>query len=1229
VRAITTPATIARTSLHHAVARLKEVTLRRPGVQPVTAVVPESLPLPDVLRELEEAVEDLPRRDVAAGKGAIDVFLERRDGGQVKDGTVIAEGLGAVRALREDPVTRRFHLDGLPAGRYTLRAASAGAGRRTVDFEIRAGDVTRAVVRLDGTKTRGKATLRIPLSGTSAGEVKVKVADRNDGKTVFDGIAKIFDGRVVLENLPLGKLHLDFDDGSAKSCYDVDADDGSLIDLIEIPVLELVPVLRFEPDPPDFAFAGIGDEYREVTRILPDLGIGTMEELAAVEPEALMHRAAALRESGGTPVSSRRFGDAVVAARQALGGLRVQGDVRLPLRLDRGASVERAVLPATHGTLSIQADLPPAAKGTLVIEGAFGRKTERMEGRQTIELELSHEHVASKEPLRIRFTNESAGAVVGQLRVAVPWDRVHTAIVPPPPDPATLIDTIMASLAPKNPGLASVQAKSALAHGNVDAWIDHARTVLHAAGVCSIDELGRFRMKPPQKLSTGLYVAPKRKGLALAAPKHLAAWAFAQTFNDSIHRYVPNEVLHETAVVLAGEWDIRGQVMVIASDVRELLVIARKILHDAATRITWEEPVLSGPSAYWPNPAPIGFNGPNWGCNGGDGADGDQSPHPSKNGGANAVVSAPTVTMWVLDSTNNLPPIDLGGQRGGTGGSGQDGGRGGDGHQGRRADGHWLFGCCRGVGWGGNGGRGGRGGRGGKGGRGAEGGAITILTSAESLAVFATEPPTIDVRPGEGGAGGPGATGGPGGSGGAAGTADCEAWCDEHPERRGADGAVGENGTVGLPGESGQPVPSDAIQFIPITETQWEQEFNQPHILTVTPLVARPGDTIQISGANFDPSIDLVYFDGFAQGPVASAAAASFTVPTTSEGGFHPVVVRPLGVTDRRSNKVLIQILPVLDAIPAGTRWVENQSVTLTGLAIRPGAQVIAEDWSATPVKSFVLPVLGSTRTSIQVEVPGGPLGDLRGVRRIKIRNPDGGESREERVARISDTIVVRCAAFRVVGSTAGSGTMRSATEIEHLFTEGALDSVSVPWAQARISFRLVQPVQDVVVTDDLANIWPILDMTEDQNIYGTAGIDGALNLFFVRDVESSTAYMYFGGGPAFVGDESGTKLGPVDWQQVVAHEIGHGLCLRHICNGAGESPGTFFDRGCEDGDEAYLMYPFWDTADGMQIHTGQVDPARSSGTHFESGKTAALAAANLFNGNNTTAQCQNPDTQN
>jgi hypothetical protein len=593
------------------------------------------------------------------------------------------------------------------------------------------------------------------------------------------------------------------------------------------------------------------------------------------------------------------------------------------------------------------------------------------------------------------------------------------------------------------------------------------------------------------------------------------------------------------------------------------------------------------------------------------------------------VTPAPIVTMYVLDASNNIPPIALRGQNGGSGGFGQNGGRGGDGARGLRADGTFFGGCCRGVGFGGNGGVGGDGGHGGKGGRGGAGGKFTLLTTAASITAIAGAIPSIDVNPGSGGSGGSPGTPGAGGAGGPAGTADCETWCDEHPERVGSAGAGGTPGSVGLTGDPGPAVIADAVQILPITEEQWFQEFNKPHILSLSTWDAEPGETVTVNGQNFDPTIDRVFFDGVNVGPVANATQATFVVPLDSEGSYHPVVIRPAGLTDRRSNRAMLRVLPRLDDLPGQPRWVENQAVNLTGLAFVAGLQVLAEDRSVMPPAALSLPVVGVTRTSIAVQVPGGFLGSLRGVRRIVVRNPDGGTSRAERIIRISDTIVVRCAAFRVIGTTPGTGTTRTAAEISALFNEGAAFSLAGPWGQARIVFRLVQPVSDVTTTDDIANLWPIIDTPTDQAIFGAAGnVLGALNFFFMRDVEVATAYAYFGGGPIFIGDEGG-PLGPVDFQQVVAHEVGHALCLRHICDGSGEGPGTFFNRECEDGDEAFLMYPFWDTSDGMAIDPGQVDPARTLATHFEDGKTASLPAASLFMLTTASPQCGAADTQN
>ncbi|MFZ5638346.1 MAG: IPT/TIG domain-containing protein [Pseudomonadota bacterium] len=1221
---------MARPSIYDAPQALREVTIARAGYLPTSAVLAEREVSHEAIARLADSLRALPTPVLGPDRGAVDIKLERPDGSQVKDGTVILEGIGGNRAIAIDPTTRRFRCDDLAPGEYRIRAASAMSGRGSRTLQVRPGDVSRALLRLDGKRLQGTTTARFELSGTRAKKIRARAYDKDTGALVVDRWLDRKSDIVQIE-VPYGRLHWRWETGDERSCYDTDDNaDDDFRELFDPHRIELIPIPDPIPDPEDPRFGGLGPRFGRIVRFLPKLGVDSIETLAALEPEDLMHRARNLRATDSTPVHSRMFGEVIAAARRASAVVVAAGDSIETLSLGAGASFARAFKPAASGEVALDVDLAPGEQAELRIDGLGPQKRYRVKGSQSVKFTLSQEDVASGKALHVSIANASARAVNGLMRVRLPLDRATRTFVPVVPTVEQMIESVLRAVAAQNPGIGTDLPPAITEPENIRMWIDRAKTFMAKAGVCSMNDLGRFRLDPIRKLRTGVYLAPvvqPPKPGSIAALKH---YAFAELLQDRVLYYAPNDLLHSTAVVLAGEWDIRGQNVIIASDVRELVVIVGSIRHDAASRISWEQPGLPPANAYWPNPAPSGANGQGPGAHGVDGADGDQDPHSSKNGGAPATTPAPIVSMWILDAGNGLPRIDLPGQKGGTGGRGQDGGRGGDGDCGLRADGTFFGGCCRGVGFGGNGGQGGDGGRGGKGGRGGDGGRMTVLTTAESIAALSIFPPMVDLNPGPGGDGGPPGNPGGGGLGGPAGTADCETWCDEHPERRGSDGATGNPGSIGFAGDPGPAVLPDAFQLLPITAAQWQQEFNQPHILDIEPSDAEPGATVTISGQNFDPTIDRVFFDGVNVGPVSSATQASFVVPGNTDGGYHPIVIRPAGATDRRSNRAMLRVLPVLDDLPGQPRWVEGQAVVLAGRAFMPGVQVFAEDRSVSPPLSYPLPVQSSTATSIALQIPAAPLGAMRGVRRIVVRNPDNGASRAERAIRIGDTIVVKVAAFRVVGTSPGIGTTRSAAQIAALFSETGFLSVSSVWQQARIVFRLVQPVSTITVSDDLANLWPLQNNATDTATYNAAPfVPGALNLFFVRDVSIATAYCYFGGGPSFIGDEA-ELLGDTDWKQVVAHEIGHGLCLRHVCDGSGEGAGTFFNTVCDEDDHAnFLMYPFWDVSDGMDIHSGQVDTARSGATHFEDGKVNTLPAGSLFQGLNNCPQCQAADTQN
>lgn len=493
-----------------------------------------------------------------------------------------------------------------------------------------------------------------------------------------------------------------------------------------------------------------------------------------------------------------------------------------------------------------------------------------------------------------------------------------------------------------------------------------------------------------------------------------------------------------------------------------------------------------------------------------------------------------------------------------------------------------------------------------------------MLTTAAGLEVMGADPPLILCSRGPGGLPGVPGAAGPGGTGGPAGTADCISRCSETPERRGSDGPLGDLGEFGESGSPGPPVLSDAIQFLEITAAQWERAFNSPHILHIFPTSAHVGDRVTLIGENFDPGIDVVFFDGEPAGTVLSATRARFDVPVAT-GTYHAVVIKPLTGSKRISNTVFLLVQLTLNPLPPLTRWEEGETVEVTGTGFMPGCQLLAEDWSADPVTTFSLAIDFQSPTMLRTTIPDAPLGNLRGVRRLRVRNPSGATTMNEVVVRIGKQIIVKCAAFRLVGQDSGVTTSQTPQQITALFVEGGFNALTHWWGAADIVFQLVQPVKDVLIDDEIAECFPEDPEGEELVAAMTAVaaaapfVPGAINLVFCNDVEGDVVGFTRtgGGGPSFLG-EAGDELEPAVRLKLAAHELGHSLCLTHACG----------EEGLPDCTELHMtrmMYPevvdegpFGEQSSTAELTSSEIQLARRTATHFERGKTTPAVVDNI-----------------
>jgi lysophospholipase L1-like esterase len=368
--------------------------------------------------------------------------------------------------------------------------------------------------------------------------------------------------------------------------------------------------------------------------------------------------------------------------------------------------------------------------------------------------------------------------------------------------------------------------------------------------------------------------------------------------------------------------------IVLAADVKSLVIIAETLTIGQRVKITWERPAeaLVPAIPQKPNTPPdleqASTIGSERGTDGYPGIAGGQGTHGQL---------APELELWFLQSTG-FPMIDLRGQDGFLGGRGGDGGNGGRGQKGCNTE-KKLGVCSQEQGGGGNGGNGNRAGDGGTGGNGGDGGKFKVFTPQPVINAWLQSGLTISVDGGDAGSGGDAGRPGEGGPGGDKGDRMHKV-CSENQRTAGAQGASGAFGNRGQNGKKGNLLPN-SIQYSAISPSDFYMELTKPAVVSVYPQTAYVGDTISVNGLRFvsGDKVLIAGYDGIINVPCpttfVSDSLLTFTVPSVS-GGFALLEVVQTDGT-RSSSKGTLLIRPRIDSlIPAG-RIKPGQSYFISG----------------------------------------------------------------------------------------------------------------------------------------------------------------------------------------------------------------------------------------------------------------------------------------------------------